>query len=105
MGGIAVPAADISPNPVGVDYIPIGPKPPSSGSKRTGDCELRRRAVSFEQRALDIVQPDVARCGITKSVFTNSRTANGTSQPIVCQAGAFQLPQEPGLGIEIDGRS
>ena len=101
----------------------------------------------FEQRALDIAQPDVARCGITETrriaelaatfhlpVALHSGIMLGPGiaaslhvaaaipnllfqefqpvmlelanalleRPIVCQAGAFQLPEGPGLGIELD---
>jgi L-alanine-DL-glutamate epimerase-like enolase superfamily enzyme len=101
----------------------------------------------FEQRALDIAQPDVARCGITETrriaelagtfhlpVALHSGIMLGPGiaaslhvaaaipnllfqefqpvmlelsntllkRPIVCLAGAFHLPQGPGLGIELD---
>jgi galactonate dehydratase len=101
----------------------------------------------FQQRALDIAQPDVARCGITETrriaelaaafhlpVALHSgvllgpgiaaslhvaaaipnllfqefqpvmlKLANAVlKRPILCQAGAFQLPAGPGLGMELD---
>jgi len=101
----------------------------------------------FQQRALDIAQPDVARCGITETrriaemagsfhlpvalhsgvllgpgiaaslqvaaaipnlLFQEFQPvmldlANGfLARPIICQAGAFQLPAGPGLGIEVN---
>jgi galactonate dehydratase len=118
--------------------------PVAAGETETTSFQFLRW---FEQRALDIAQPDVARCGITetKRIASLARTFHlpiamhtgvllgpGTAAslhvaaaipnllyqefqpvmlelansflrwPIVCQAGAFQLPQAPGLGIEVE---